>query len=59
MKLRTYWAVAVLAGLALAGCDSAGPGGAADTQSFLGISQDIRSVFQTENDYMNPLRLNE
>ncbi|MBV9521342.1 MAG: hypothetical protein JO010_01030 [Alphaproteobacteria bacterium] len=50
--------LAMLAAIVLAGCASGGSGGY-DTQSFLGINQDIHSVFQSENDYLNPLRLNE
>jgi hypothetical protein len=47
--------VAALVGLALAGCSSSarvsdGP------QSFLGISQDIGSVFSTGDSYRSPLR---
>lgn len=46
---------AVLVGLALAGCS--GGGRVSDgPQSFLGISQDIGSVFSTGDSYRSPLR---
>ena len=54
MRMRILSIVTVLAGLVLAGC-AAGPR-ASDTQSFLGIGQDIHSVFGTQSDYLNPLR---
>jgi hypothetical protein len=47
--------VAALVGLALAGCS--GSGRVSDgPQSFLGISQDIGSVFSTGDSYRSPLR---
>ncbi|HEX3498363.1 MAG TPA: hypothetical protein VHT04_03480 [Stellaceae bacterium] len=47
--------VAALVGLALAGCS--GGGRVSDgPQSFLGISQDIGSVFSTGDSYRSPLR---
>jgi hypothetical protein len=47
--------VAALIGLALAGC--AGGGRVSDgPQSFLGISQDISSVFSTGDSLRSPLR---
>jgi len=55
MRMRTLSMMMVLAGLVLAGC-AAGPHADNDTQSFLGISQDIRSVFGTQSDYLNPLQ---
>jgi hypothetical protein len=58
MRSCTMAIMALLGGLALAGC-GAGPHSGFDTQSFLGINQDIHSVFGTQNDYLNPLRINE
>lgn len=47
--------VVALAGLALCGC--AGGGRSSDSpQSFLGISQDIRAVFATQDSSRSPLR---
>jgi hypothetical protein len=47
--------VAALVGLAVAGCS--GSGRVSDgPQSFLGISQDIGSVFSTGDSYRSPLR---
>jgi hypothetical protein len=57
MRLRKIRVLMALAGLALGGCAANGPH--SDTQSFLGINQDIRSVFEAGNDYLDPLRLNE
>jgi hypothetical protein len=47
--------VAALVGLALAGCAAGGRVGDGP-QSFLGISQDIDSVFSMGDAYRNPLR---
>jgi hypothetical protein len=58
MRSRKIAIMALLSGLILAGCSSRQSGGY-DTQSFLGINQDIHSVFGAQNDYLNPLRLNE
>jgi hypothetical protein len=58
MRSRKIAIVVLLGGLALAACGS-GPHSGYDTQSFLGINQDIHSVFGAQNDYLNPLRLNE
>jgi hypothetical protein len=46
--------VAALLALAVAGC--AGVRGSDSPQSFLGISQDIGSVFATQDAYRSPLR---
>jgi starvation-inducible outer membrane lipoprotein len=47
--------VAVLVALALSGCVGT-PRTTDGPQSFLGISQDIGSVFQTQDSYRSPLR---
>jgi starvation-inducible outer membrane lipoprotein len=47
--------VAVLVALALSGCVGT-PRTTDGPQSFLGISQDISSVFQTQDSYRSPLR---
>jgi hypothetical protein len=46
--------VVALVGLALCGC--AGGRTSDSPQSFLGISQDIGSVFSTQDSYRSPLR---
>jgi starvation-inducible outer membrane lipoprotein len=47
--------VAALVALALSGCVGT-PRTTDGPQSFLGISQDIGSVFQTQDSYRSPLR---
>ena len=47
--------VAALVAVALGGCAS-GSRSSDSTQSFLGISQDIGSVFETQDSYRSPLR---
>jgi starvation-inducible outer membrane lipoprotein len=47
--------VAALVALALSGCVGT-PRTTDGPQSFLGISQDISSVFQTQDSYRSPLR---
>jgi starvation-inducible outer membrane lipoprotein len=47
--------VAVLVALALSGCVGT-PRTTDGPQSFLGISQDIGSVFATQDSYRSPLR---
>ena len=47
--------LAALVGLALAGCAGGGRG-SDGPQSFLGISQDIGSVFSGGDSYRSPLR---
>jgi hypothetical protein len=55
MSCWKHGIVAALVGLALAGCASGGR--VADgPQSFLGISQDINSVFSTGDALRSPLR---
>ncbi len=55
MSSWIYGVAAALVGLALSGC--AGGGRASDSpQNFLGISQDISSVFSTQDSYRSPLR---
>ena len=46
--------LAALVGLALIGC--AGGRATDSPQNFLGISQDISSVFSTQDNYRSPLR---
>lgn len=47
--------VVALVGLALSGCVGS-PRSSDGPQSFLGISQDIGSVFSTQDSYRSPLR---
>ncbi len=47
--------VAALVAVSLAGCASGSRSGDSP-QSFLGISQDIGSVFETQDSYRSPLR---
>jgi hypothetical protein len=47
--------VAALVAVALGGC-AGGSRGSDSPQSFLGISQDIGSVFETQDSYRSPLR---
>ncbi len=57
-KWKARWqrrVVIALVGLALSGC-AGGRAGGDSPQSFLGISQDIGSVFATQDSYRSPLR---
>ncbi len=55
MSSMKHGFVAALIAVALAGCASGSRGGDSP-QSFLGIRQDIGSVFETQDSYRSPLR---